>query len=381
MNIRAGKDLLRKLLGERIYNLLSLVRRTAYISDCISYHFIRWRVLSYYGKWAPLSERSVCNDRKMPHILMLAEKWSSGNPLHGPCSVDWVFFGSLEASGLATYVRLNRDEHTNRYSFEKTALGICMRKKPDLLFSTMWLVSSLDLKTLKVIRESLHIPVIATWPDIENHVETAEALVEFVDFNLVLNSVVAPIRSQLRDIEKYIRLWSAFDPRVFYNANLKRDINVSFVGLRNGHPDREEGISVLKAHGIEVYVSGGKEEKTRLSVEEYAAIYRRSKIALNFCYHANGIFQLKGRVFEATSCGSMLMETENPETAKYFEPMIDYVPFSDNKDLVDKVRYYLAHDDEREEIAANGHRKVTEKYNCRIFWQKVLDKALGKKSQ
>lgn len=71
----------------------------------------------------------------------------------------------------------------------------------------------------------------------------------------------------------------------------------------------------------------------------------------------------------------MLLEAENPDTARYFEPMVDYVPFSDEKDLIEKVRYYLSHDNEREAIAANGHRKVREKYNCKEFWRRVIEKA------
>ncbi len=88
-----------------------------------------------------------------------------------------------------------------------------------------------------------------------------------------------------------------------------------------------------------MYQSGGHKEK-RLSIDEYACVYERSKVALNFCYDPNGMVQIKGHVFEATSCGAMLMEADNPQTAKLFEPMVDYVPFTDETDLVEKVRYY-----------------------------------------
>lgn len=143
-----------------------------------------------------------------------------------------------------------------------------------------------------------------------------------------------------------------------------------------GHPDRYAGISALRANAIDVYQTGGQREH-RLPVDEYARIYMRSKIALNFCYHPNGMAQLKGRIFEATSCGAMLMEADNPETAKLFEPMVDYVPFTDETDLVEKVRYYLAHNSERMEIAAKGHQKATEKYTGEMFWKTVFKRVFG----
>ncbi len=142
------------------------------------------------------------------------------------------------------------------------------------------------------------------------------------------------------------------------------------------HPHRFAGISALRSNGIDVHQTGGQREY-RLPVDEYARIHMRSKIALNFCYHHNGETQMKGRVLEVLLCGAMLLEEKNGETAKLFEPMIDYVPFSDEKDLVDKVKYYLAHDDEREEIAINGHQKAKEKYNGEVWWKTVFEKVFG----
>lgn len=87
--------------------------------------------------------------------------------------------------------------------------------------------------------------------------------------------------------------------------------------------------------------------------------------------------QVKGHVFEATSCGSMLMEAENSEASKLFEPMFNYVPFKDEKDLVDKVKYYLAYESERQRIAAKGHQKSTQKYSGETWWKTVLEGVFG----
>ena len=375
------KQTLRKALDERTYSLLrrfyGFIR--LYLNRnrlVLEFYYLRIRYSRQPQKPFNKSLRADSKTHPKPHILMLAEKWNGHNPELGPSMMDWVFFGSLEASGLATYDRLNHDEFPNQYSLDKEVLNMCLKNKPNLIFIASWLLSPLRFKTMTTIKEQLRIPIVVVWGDSVNHMEEAESLLPYVTFNIPLESPSYYLQVTNQP-EKYLpATFTPLDPRIFYNPNMKRDIDVSFVGTMKDHPDRHAGISALRANGIEVFQSGGHEEN-RLSIDEYALVYKRSKIALNFCYHPNGRVQVKGHVFEATLCGAMLMEADNPDTAKLFEPMVDYVPFKDEKDLVDKVKYYLAHDAEREEIAANGHKKVNEKYSARMFWKTVLEGVLG----
>ena len=378
------KQILRKALGERMYSLLrrfyGLIKlRSNWNRLVLEFYYFRIRYSRQLQKPFNESLRADSKTRPKPHILMIAEKWNGHNPEFGPTMMDWVFFGSLEASGLATYDRLNHDEFPNQYSLDKEVLNMCLKNKPNLIFIASWLLSPLRFKTMTTIKEQLRIPIVVVWGDSVNHMEEAESLLPYVTFNIPLESPSYYLQVTNQP-EKYLpATFTPLDPRIFYNPDMRRDIDVSFVGTMQGHPDRYAGISALRANGIAVFQSGGHEEN-RLSIDEYALVYKRSKIALNFCYHPNGRVQVKGHVFEATLCGAMLMEADNPDTAKLFEPMVDYVPFKDEKDLVDKVKYYLAHDAEREEIAANGHKKVNEKYSARMFWKTVLEGVLGSKS-
>ncbi|MHB1159391.1 MAG: radical SAM protein [Chloroflexota bacterium] len=77
-------------------------------------------------------------------------------------------------------------------------------------------------------------------------------------------------------------------------------------------------------------------------------------------------------MFEATMCGAMLMESENPETRKWFVPMVEYVPFDNERDLVDKARYYLSHPTERLAIATKGYLKSSQQYTGEAFWRRIL---------
>jgi spore maturation protein CgeB len=63
------------------------------------------------------------------------------------------------------------------------------------------------------------------------------------------------------------------------------------------------------------------------------------------------------------ACGGFLITNYQPEIAEYFENGRELVIYEDYIDLVQKVKYYLAHDEERREIAKNGQQAVRERFN------------------
>ncbi|MFC1989901.1 glycosyltransferase [Chloroflexota bacterium] len=382
------KNLLKKVLGQKAsicLNRTYFAIRTFNIWNVIDmvhlrYHLARQGISRPESRFSHQLEpgeqpsRSVISVK--PHLLILSEKWCEHNPTFGPSNDDHNIFGSLAASEVATYVRLNHDEYCqNHRSFDRGLLLECFRHRPDAIVIVNWLLSPLRLETLKLLKEGLQIPAVVIWGDSVNHMEEAEALLPYVDLSIMIDSTTAYLQ-KTHQPEKYLPMWTPEDPRIFYNPNMPRDITVSFLGTMAEHSDRLAGIAELRSAGIEVYQAGGQREN-RLPVEEYARVYMRSKIAVDFCCHTNLAPQLKGRVFEATLCGAMLLESENPEIAAWFEPMVDYVPFRDEKDLVEKARYYLSHDSERIKIASRGYHKAKEKYTGKLFWETVLRRVLG----
>lgn len=82
------------------------------------------------------------------------------------------------------------------------------------------------------------------------------------------------------------------------------------------------------------------------------------------------------RVFEALWCRTFLLEEYNPITERYFEPFVDYVPFTTLNDLVDKIRYYLGNDGERDRIRMQGRATMEKYYNARLYWENLFE-AIG----
>jgi spore maturation protein CgeB len=102
-----------------------------------------------------------------------------------------------------------------------------------------------------------------------------------------------------------------------------------------------------------------------LTDEELVTMYSRSKISLGFSTVAllprpgeKPIKQVRLRDFEAPMSGAFYMVEAFDELTEFFEPDREIVMFADQEELVDKVRYYLVHDVEREQIRQAGMRRA-----------------------
>ncbi|MCX9014279.1 MAG: glycosyltransferase [Candidatus Methanoperedens sp.] len=319
--------------------------------------------------------------QKKMHVLSIGQNWS-----FGPDStvVEDVLLRPLEASGLATHDLFHFDEyyHIHKQSGDISLLELCIESKPDIMFLTWdnrvsWRGLSPDnprLSTLKIIAEKMRIPIVALWADSVWHIYTdnAEMLLPYVKFHILFDSSIGLTRTSRPD--KFLVIWAPIDPRIYYNSGVRKDIPIVFLGSMD-KPGRKEGIEALKSNGINIYHGGGiYPNDNTIPFDEYVQICMRVKIMINFSRSAHE-FQLKGRIFEGMSYGAMLLEEDNPEIRRFFEPMVDYVPFTNEADLVEKAKYYLEHEAERAKIASNGHRKVKEKYNISIWFKTVFDRA------
>ena len=90
---------------------------------------------------------------------------------------------------------------------------------------------------------------------------------------------------------------------------------------------------------------------------DYVPTYQRSKIGINV--HLRGGYTLGNyRLFDLPGNGLMQLSDGGDELNHFFEVGEEIISYEGLDDLVDKVRYYLAHDEERERIALNGFRRV-----------------------
>ncbi len=100
-----------------------------------------------------------------------------------------------------------------------------------------------------------------------------------------------------------------------------------------------------------------------LSDLEMIQLYSRSKINLGFSSvgdtHKTGerIVQVRLRDFEIPMSGGFYMVEYMEELEEFFEIGKEIVCYSGVEDLIQKIRYYLAHDEEREAIRHAGYAR------------------------
>lgn len=104
------------------------------------------------------------------------------------------------------------------------------------------------------------------------------------------------------------------------------------------------------------------------SLDGMPKVFKCSKINLNLT--AKGIQSGASlRIYDVLGCGGFLLSNYQAELPEQFEVGKEIVLFESEKDLLEKIAYYLEHDEERKWIAQNGYEKVKKQYT----YQKRLE--------
>ena len=111
---------------------------------------------------------------------------------------------------------------------------------------------------------------------------------------------------------------------------------------------------------------------------EYAKAIAASRINLGLLFEGNpdgGRDLITARTFEIPAAGGFMLHECTEEAMQYFEDGKECVFFDDAGDLVEKIRYYLAHEEERRAIAAAGRaRCLSSGYSVDDRVRTIIDK-------
>jgi spore maturation protein CgeB len=94
---------------------------------------------------------------------------------------------------------------------------------------------------------------------------------------------------------------------------------------------------------------------------QYVPLYQRAKIGINV--HNRGDYTVGSyRLFDLPANGVMQISDGGPYLKQFYSVGEEIVSYQDADELIDKIKYYLAHDEERKRIALNGFRRVRKDY-------------------
>ena len=124
------------------------------------------------------------------------------------------------------------------------------------------------------------------------------------------------------------------------------------------------------------YYSGSLDQRLMDTYNGLAAgidmfnIYRNSKMVINDYIDIAGGTAVNQRIYEVMGVGSLLLTRESSTIHDYF-PKGSIVTYTSLEDCKEKIRYYLKHEEERQQIAALGQSVILEKYNYRNLMKQL----------
>lgn len=162
----------------------------------------------------------------------------------------------------------------------------------------------------------------------------------------------------------------ACDPEIHSRRSMQKKFDVGFVGSIFPGTRRAQLLQKLCEKRFYVHVQ-------RCFWDEMAHVFSESRIVFNNCARND----LNMRVFEAMSTGSFLLtdEARNSGLDELFVDGEDLGVYRD-EELVEKARYYLIHEEEREHVASRGQAMVHQAHTYEHRCEALLQVCLGQQS-
>lgn len=258
---------------------------------------------------------------------------------------------------------------------------------PDLIvYSMTWLTETIHPGTFALIKERF--PQTRIFAAVWDHGEGGtffhsyeRQLIETVDFYASTDSQSRVTRMRARQaphyhdyghVERVHWFPTVHDPELYRpsTAAEARTCDVAILGSSEGYR-REVMAALAQRFGARFrHLGGHTAEDTFVPIEAYVDAIHRTKVIVNTQTYLDRP-QIKGRVREVLSCGGFLLEQDNAESRQFLEGS-GVVFFSDIPDLIAKIEYYLAHDDERDRIARATHDWYGARYTPDLALQKII---------
>lgn len=154
-----------------------------------------------------------------------------------------------------------------------------------------------------------------------------------------------------------------------YEEDVEGIIADSFLSSKVSELDRIRTLNALaENHSVHLYTQSDTSTVPKVvnkgpadSNHEMPFIFKCSKINLNITSKSIKT-GLPLRIFDVLACQGFLITNFQSEIPEYFVDGVDLVTYDSIPDLIEKVDYYLTHEEERLQIAKNGYEKVKDYY-------------------
>ncbi|MFC4767277.1 CgeB family protein [Effusibacillus consociatus] len=299
-------------------------------------------------------------------ILFVNMLYDYGDPRRG-YGLELIAYDTLHRMG-HQLVPFHYDVLMAEYGREKMnemLLQTAIKEKPDCMFVSLS-ENQLDPEVIHQI--SFNTDTITFNWCADDHWRLGYTLAWAPHFNWMVTTSAAavPVYHQAGYSNVIKSQWGC-NPAIHQKLNLPKIYDVTFIGMPHGN--RVEMLQALVDAGFNVHVWGAGWATGRVSIGEMVRIFNQTKINLNFSKASVAdILQIKARDFEVPGCGGLLMTGYNDELSEYYEFGKEVVTYRDQSELIEKIRYYLTHEEERDRIAEAGYNRAVRdhSYNRRF---------------
>ncbi len=341
-------------------------------------------------------------------ILYVAMKYDYGRRNQGLSFEHYNFYDCLLQMGhdIVYFDFMTLMQEHGRTRMNDRLIEVAKSEKPDLMFSVLF-TDEFDVSVLRTVTEDLGIMTINWFCDDHWRFERYSRL-----WAPCFRWVVTTAESALSKYAKIgyynvIKSQWACNSFSYRRMNLPHEYDVTFIGQPYG--DRRKIIEQLRETGIHVRTWGQGWDSGRVSQDEMIQIFNTSRINLNLtaAYGSNSddetavasrkrrpfqklldriLFantratdhrpisvsdqpavsasaehsteQIKGRNFEVPGTGGFLLTQHAAHLEDYYELGKEVVNFHSTEEMIEKIRYYLTHEDERTAIAEAGYQRT-----------------------
>ncbi len=310
----------------------------------------------------------------------LCALWNCEDRKNWPYQLGYLVYKDLFKEVFLFDPKAERLRHGSEIMKNKM-FDIIKNKKPNYAFLLLE-ANDISLDTLEKIKEiSPNTKTLAIFGDDDIHFETRSRYYAlFLDY-----CIFCPIKylSSYRNdgIMNSLPFAGGVNTENFKPLKLEKKYDVVCIG-KPVPASRAEAIRFLIKNGIKVNIWGyGWDNYPEfkevyggpLEHNEMVKVINQTKIYLGFCKNKLGEAHNTGKFFESAACGTFCLVDEFPEYQEYFNNN-EIVNFSDNNDLLNKARYYLKNEKERERIARNAHKKTIKNHSYHMIYRKIFQR-------
>jgi spore maturation protein CgeB len=357
-------------------------------------------------------------------ILYVASKYDYGIPEQGYSFEHANFYDALFNMGhhILYFDHVGLWHQVGPDAMNRRLREVVRAERPDVMFTVLFR-DELDPAVVKIISESGQTLTVNWFTDDHWRFDNFSQFWA-PSFNFVVTTAASALPKYAQiGYQNVIKSQWGCNHFLYRKLDLPLQYDVTFVGQPHGN--RRQVIQALRESGISVRVWGTGWDTGRLTQEELIEVFNQSRINLNlsnastptisgFSYQlrqalartasiipggkrlkalAKGwLFklrgqqqnlsgtadQIKGRNFEVPGCGQLLLTGKAENLGEYYGLDQEVMCFDNLGDLIEKARYYLAHDDERTAIAEAAYQRTLNEHTyvhrfTAIFHQMGLD--------